>query len=1296
MTGSVTPAFPPVTRLHPQEDFMQGSAAGTGTRMSRNVAIFASRAAGAPDLGQRWRRGSLVLLAALVALNASSTTAAALTVEELACQGMAATQARVYFAAATRAYRTCGLAIAAGQLPAATDCGADSDVAAKLAAADTRLQTGLAAKCTDTLVDGVTFGEECHGVATLDELADCITASHGDRAAELGAIVIGDAAAIADPDARKCQKTSSAKAVALAVKRLALLDACRGKIAKGRLPSGTDCAATVAPLMAETRVKAVEVLATTCNNAMVVAIDPGGDCAAADTFDEFMACSLGAHANSVESLVATVWGASAFGRDASAELLTSAENCVGGPLSRCRTGDFLLQNDRIRVVVQSAQRNLQGVGQYGGNIIDADLRRAAGDPDRDNFEEWQFALNLENAAHYTDIVVLNDGSDAGPAIIRATGVDDLLDFVNPSSVVVNFGFPFPAAADDTNLPIEIVTDYILEPGANTVRVESTVQNLGATPLSLFLGEYINASGQVETFQPVYGFGEPLVTTACTASVTNACNWIAFAPYGEAEGVSYGWINESPGSTSFSTSGVTVPILGSQVVLALIGAAAQNFTLAAQGDAGDALTMRRWFVVGDGSVDAVVNARNRIQLLPQGTIQGTVTAGGSAADGARVSVYGAAGALSLAASSAHVITQARTAADGTFSLSIAPGTYDVVVDVPGHPYLGGGATPQATTVTVAADGTADVNIDLPSAATLTVNVTDETGTALPARVTIVGFDSSSEVVNAQTVLGLISNRTGVFRDRRDAPPHGIAAAHFLGVDGTSGPITIEPGSYRVVASHGLEYSIDTADVTLTTGGNTTLDLQVAPVIDTAGFISADFHVHSIDSPDSRVTRLERVVSMLGEGMDFFTPTDHDSRQDFNPAIASAGAVGMISVVPGAEMTTFDYGHFNAWPLDINPALVNGGSVDHGGAAPAGQDFPSSGNYSLTPAQIVAAAHADPGTDTVQINHFYSHFGLGDSGLAIDTGVEPPQSAVPGSVRRLDPAVANYFTDTFDALEILIDSNRSDIITNFFGRNLGDWFNLINQGIVRTAVANSDTHRVLGTLSGVPRTMVASATDDPGALAAIAETLSATVNEGRAIGTNGPMVRITTEASSTGQTGGLELGLPLEIATSDGAVDVTVEIQSPTWAPFDRVEFYVNPVTTRSSAQKQSGAGMVTLTSYAVTPTAVHNAGSQFNVSSVNVDPNVPGASRLEATTTLSLSGLTEDVWVVAIVRGTDGISAPLFPVLPFDLRTTGNTTLAHLTDGNLGEQGVPAVAYTNPLFIDVDGGGWTAPGVQVAP
>jgi len=106
--------------------------------------------------------------------------------------------------------------------------------------------------------------------------------------------------------------------------------------------------------------------------------------------------------------------------------------------------------------------------------------------------------------------------------------------------------------------------------------------------------------------------------------------------------------------------------------------------------------------------------------------------------------------------------------------------------------------------------------------------------------------------------------------------------------------------------------------------------------------------------------------------------------------------------------------------------------------------------------------------------------------------------------------------------------------------------------------------------------------------------------------------------------------------------------------------------------------------------------------------VPGGSRLEATSILTLDGaanpaLTEDTWIIVMVKGTDGVSKPLFPVLPNSLDTASNTTLGDLTDGNLGEDGMLALAFTNPLFVDVDDGAagppdgdYDPPGVSFIP
>ena len=87
--------------------------------------------------------------------------------------------------------------------------------------------------------------------------------------------------------------------------------------------------------------------------------------------------------------------------DAVAKVITASADLIEGPMSRGRLGDFLLANGEIQVVIQDVQRNILSVGQFGGQILDADLVRAPADPERDSFEEWAVGINIENTAHYT-------------------------------------------------------------------------------------------------------------------------------------------------------------------------------------------------------------------------------------------------------------------------------------------------------------------------------------------------------------------------------------------------------------------------------------------------------------------------------------------------------------------------------------------------------------------------------------------------------------------------------------------------------------------------------------------------------------------------------------------------------------------------------------------------------------------------------------------------------------------------------------------------------------------------------
>ena len=113
----------------------------------------------------------------------------------------------------------------------------------------------------------------------------------------------------------------------------------------------------------------------------------------------------------------------------------------GGPRALGEVGDFMLQNDQIRVVIQDAGFS-RGFGVYGGSIIDADLRRVdeqgRGESNRlggnDIFAEM-FPSFFFQAVACDKVVVLSDGTkpyderygqravhyDAGVAVVRASG-----------------------------------------------------------------------------------------------------------------------------------------------------------------------------------------------------------------------------------------------------------------------------------------------------------------------------------------------------------------------------------------------------------------------------------------------------------------------------------------------------------------------------------------------------------------------------------------------------------------------------------------------------------------------------------------------------------------------------------------------------------------------------------------------------------------------------------------------------------------------------------------------------------
>ncbi len=1075
--------------------------------------------------------------------------------------------------------------------------------------------------------------------------------------------------------------------------------------------------------------------------------------------------------------------------------VTNAADLIGGPVAQGRLNDWLLNNGNIRVLLKNSGRDHSFMVTYGGHIMDADLVRADPADDRDNWIGMQSLINIASTQNTQNIFPFNDGTDCQAGIIRTEGEDDLFDVLSPDLAIFSAGDTLSVGVSETevdlnhtgvDLPnVDLRTDYVLRPDASYVQIATTVINNGTEDLELYVGDFLNPGGHLEVFGPGMGFGEPQLRLGGNGSSTapQALDFIAGQGIGDSRGVTYGVVfpetvlfGELTGDTYFTSafgqSGVFVWAHNTNLIGFLNSQGTKDPGPLLVPSGGGESTFRRWFVVGD-TVAEVTKAREELFGHKLGIIQGVVSSlgDGSPLADAHVTALrtdrgpGTGGnrcANADGENCQNVYSATLTDEGGFYRFFLPAGEYKVVVRAGGVPYEGSLADPTEHAVTVKANQTATTNIALPTTGKIQVFVKNQAANAIAGKVSLVGFEASADPLNIDNIGFGISNTGRYFGydpAEKDTSTYGLAKVIWADHGGDTGEVDIEPGTYNVLVSHGSEYDVYNQRVTISAGATTTVNATVRQVVDTTGFVSIDTHVHSIPSPDSAVTREDRIVSMLAEGVDFFAPSDHDRVSDFSGDVLAIGASTLIATAPSDEITTFGYGHFNAWPLTVNPASILGGALDWGrsGVTP-GLDYPEHFSYDLLPSEIFGAF--DPANQVIQINHFNSgtlgHF----NNLAIDTVAMPPTSGnavfrcdggprknLPctavcfggdfplapctaqtaavdcpnggvcqeslgrycpgpgdcvdvtdnlGTFLRLDPAEANLFDDGFTALEIWIEASPSQTALAL-GDNLADWAGLLNQGLFKTGIADSDTHQRVIVQAGAPRTFVASATDAPVSLNAT--TLAQTVNVGRAIGSGGLFMRIELEGD-LGATASHAIADPLTVNAAGGGADaVNIRIESPTWAEFDTVDIYANSSPNCDDEFTFFGVLNPTCTVSPLTTKVAsppYGTGSDFTITPTT---GVSGSgTRLVADFSVPLT-ITSDTWIIVVARGTQPSSAPLFPVLPQGIVATGgNGTLDGLTDFNTAppwndtEAGQRAMAFSNPLYFDFEPDGLCHGGV----
>lgn len=329
----------------------------------------------------------------------------------------------------------------------------------------------------------------------------------------------------------------------------------------------------------------------------------------------------------------------------------------------------------------------------------------------------------------------------------------------------------------------------------------------------------------------------------------------------------------------------------------------------------------------------------------------------------------------------------------------------------------------------------------------------------------------------------------------------------------GALDVPLGRYEVMITRGPEWTLVKEAVTVA-AEPVHLAATLAHVVDTAGWLSGDFHVHSEPSWDSSVPLPARVREFAAEGVELLVATDHNLVTDFAPVIAELGAGELLASIPGSELTTHAWGHFGAFPLPESARswpVMRGTMIQEGNAETLIQSTRKG-----APGVLVTANHPRLG-------------GLGYFNLG-------------GFDRTRGRLTHEGATQDFDAIEVLngYENQREADVDGI----VADWLSLFEAGRRVTGVGNSDTHHLANNLAGYPRNYLALADDRPAAVRA--DAVTGAVRAGKVLFTTGPFVRLTVEGAGLGETA--EVGPK---AKGHLVVDAAP------WLEVTRVMLYVGP-------------------------------------------------------------------------------------------------------------------------------------------
>ena len=441
-------------------------------------------------------------------------------------------------------------------------------------------------------------------------------------------------------------------------------------------------------------------------------------------------------------------------------------------------------------------------------------------------------------------------------------------------------------------------------------------------------------------------------------------------------------------------------------------------------------------------------------------------------------------------------------EGHYSFNLPEGKYNLTVRDHGRP-------PIEKKISVRAGKTIKENFVLKPASAIQFSIRSEDGKSIPCKAQFIGIEGTPSPNlgpsnRAHGCLDQYHSESGDFR------------------------VQLSAGTYRVIVTHGIEYTHLEKVVSIEEGETMPFAGTLARIVNTVGWISADYHNHSSLSGDNTTGTDDRIINLAAEQIEFAPTTEHNRLYDWRPHIEKLGLVEEINTISGVELTGRG-AHFNAFPIKPVPHTQDGG-------APVWQ--------------------TDPRINAIVLRNFQGFMlerwvHLNHPDMVEDFNDRNEDGHADGGYQGLQNLI--------DAAETWVgDTNTYDIFTRApFHIGKGDegeeevhydrqfiWLQLLNRGHRYWSIAVSDAHSIHGNGVGGWRIYVPSSTDEPSELNW--KELIRNSKAGQILMTNGPFLQVETEDGVIA--GGTTRAM--------GSINLKVKVQTTDWIDIDRIQILVN--------------------------------------------------------------------------------------------------------------------------------------------